>query len=163
MDLYDVKARGFHSPLNAREIGQLFRTGQLGGQQPCKPKGEAKWRTVDELFPLLKYEAAAGPLRFKKPAVSNKPIVVFAWTLAGLVLCGIAYFISAPRSTSPTRGHALVESPTLDRRSSGRRETDPSPHPGAAGNQTASSNMERGLEEKQRQEQTAREGQAVRN
>lgn len=64
MELYDMKARGSHSPLNAREIAQLYRFGQLSGRHSCKPRGEAKWRTVDELFPLLRYEASAPPLRF---------------------------------------------------------------------------------------------------
>lgn len=67
-----MKARGFHSALNSREIDRLFRAGVLGGRQPCKPKGEARWRTIDELFPLLKYEADAGPLRFDLPGQSAR-------------------------------------------------------------------------------------------
>lgn len=64
VDLYEVKGRGFASALNSREISQLFRAGQIGPGLPCKPRGEARWRTIDELFPLLKYGAVARPLRF---------------------------------------------------------------------------------------------------
>jgi hypothetical protein len=55
MDLYDVKARGIRSPLNSREISHLFRSGQLHRRARCKPRGEASWRTIGELFPLLEY------------------------------------------------------------------------------------------------------------
>lgn len=158
MDLYDVKARAFHSPLNAREIGQLFRTGQLGGQQPCKPKGEAKWRTVDELFPLLKHEATAGPLRFKKPARSNKPILV-AWALIGLVLCGILYFIWDPRGSGPADRRTLAELSTSNRNTPGRSGLNS----GRAGNGNADSDSERIVTERRQREQTARERAALRH
>jgi hypothetical protein len=68
MDLYDVKARGFQGPLNSREIERLFRAGIVTMRQPCKPKGEAKWLTIDEVFPGLKYKVAARPLRFHRPS-----------------------------------------------------------------------------------------------
>ena len=57
MDLYDIRAGALPSPLNRREISQLFRFGDIGPRTRCKPVGEAKWQTIDELFPLLKYEA----------------------------------------------------------------------------------------------------------
>jgi|SRR5215471_4408424 len=68
MDLYDLKARGFQSPLNSREIERLFRAGIVSMRQPCKPKGETKWLTIDEVFPGLKYKVAARPLRFHRPS-----------------------------------------------------------------------------------------------
>ena len=68
MDLYDVKARGFQSPLNSREIERLFRAGIVSMRQACKPKGETKWLTIDEVFPGLKYKVAAQPLRFHRPS-----------------------------------------------------------------------------------------------
>jgi hypothetical protein len=91
MDLYDVRGRGFHSPLNAREISRLYRFGQLDGRHPCKPKGEAKWRTVNELFPSLRYEAAAPPLRFDDPGALRRnrktilSVCVILVALAGTV------------------------------------------------------------------------------
>jgi hypothetical protein len=57
VDLYDIRVTGLPSPLNRREISQLFRFGEIGQRTRCKPVGEAKWQTIDELFPLLKYEA----------------------------------------------------------------------------------------------------------
>lgn len=57
MDLYDVKARGLRSPLNSREISHLLRAGYLHRRMPCKPKGETRWLTIGELFPLLEYGA----------------------------------------------------------------------------------------------------------
>jgi hypothetical protein len=92
MDLYDVKARGFHSPLNYREIGRLFRAGIFDGRQPCKPRGEATWRTIDELFPLLKYEAAAPPLRFDEPVQPQKRGPFISACVLVLALLGTAVF-----------------------------------------------------------------------
>jgi hypothetical protein len=94
MDLYDVKARGFHSPLNYREIGRLFRAGIFDGRQPCKPRGEATWRTIDELFPLLKYEAAAPPLRFDEPVQPWKRGSFISACALVLALLGTAVFHS---------------------------------------------------------------------
>jgi len=92
MDLYDIKARGLHSPLNSREIGRLFRSGHLDGRQPCKPRGEAQWRTIDELFPILKYEAAAPPLRFHPPGQPRSRLPLICACALLLVLSGIALF-----------------------------------------------------------------------
>jgi hypothetical protein len=92
MDLYDLKMRGFHSPLNSREIGRLFRSGQLHGKEACKPKGEAQWRTVDELFPILKYEAAAPPLRFNQPAQTRSRVPLITACALLLALFGTAMF-----------------------------------------------------------------------
>ncbi len=51
MDLFDVKAPGYASPMNGGEISHLFRAGHIDGRVSCKPAGEATWRTVEELFP----------------------------------------------------------------------------------------------------------------
>jgi len=53
MVLYDVKVSGLRSALNIREIAHLFRAGQLHSRTPCKPKGQAAWSTIGELFPLM--------------------------------------------------------------------------------------------------------------
>ena len=93
MDLYDVRGRGFHSPLNAREISRLYRFGQLDGRHPCKPKGEAKWHSVDELFPLLRYEAAAPPLRFDEPqALQHHRKAILSVCVILVALAGMAGF-----------------------------------------------------------------------
>jgi hypothetical protein len=56
--LYEVLAPGYHSPLTKRQIAELFRAGRLGRNHPCKQISRKEWRTVDELFPLLKYQSA---------------------------------------------------------------------------------------------------------
>lgn len=58
MNLYDILAEGFHTPLTAVEIADLFRAGRLGRNDPCKSVAKKDWRTVDELFPLLKYDTS---------------------------------------------------------------------------------------------------------
>ena len=112
MDLYDVKARGLHSLLNAREIGQLFRAGRFGRRQPCNPRGEATWRTIDELFPLLRYEAEAPPLRFDKPRRSRKRGPFISACALILALLGTAIFqcwLQSARQLpgNPTSGNSL--------------------------------------------------------
>jgi hypothetical protein len=92
MDLYDVKAQGFPHPLNYREIDRLFRAGIFDGRQLCKPKGETKWRTIDELFPVLKYEVAAPPLRFGNPARSHKRLPSTSACALIVALLGTAVF-----------------------------------------------------------------------
>src|SRR5256885_7863730 len=57
--LYEVLAPGYHSPLTKIQIGELFRAGRVGRNHPCKQVSQKEWRTVDELFPLLKYRSAS--------------------------------------------------------------------------------------------------------
>ncbi|MEO5753173.1 MAG: hypothetical protein ABIR38_00510 [Chthoniobacterales bacterium] len=111
MDLYDVKARGLHSPLNAREISQLFRAGHFGSQQPCKPVGEARWCTVDELFPLLKIEAAAGPLRMEEPKAGLDRIPRTVKVLLALLL-GAGAFLFWPRTSAKEIPATVASVPT---------------------------------------------------
>jgi hypothetical protein len=92
MDLYDVKARGFHCPLNYREISRLYRTGQFSGRQACRPKGEARWQTIDELFPVLKYEAAAPPLRFEDQPQPGRRVMFISTCALLLAFLGAAMF-----------------------------------------------------------------------
>lgn len=58
MNLYDVLADGYHTPLTKIQITELFQAGRLGRNQPCKQTEKKEWRTVDELFPLLKYDSS---------------------------------------------------------------------------------------------------------
>jgi hypothetical protein len=56
--LYDVLADGYHTPLTDTQIAKLFQAGRLGRNQPCKQVQKKEWRTIDELFPLLKYDSS---------------------------------------------------------------------------------------------------------
>jgi hypothetical protein len=56
--LYDVLADGYHTPLTETQIAKLFQAGRIGRNQPCKQVTKKEWRTIDELFPLLKYDSS---------------------------------------------------------------------------------------------------------
>lgn len=58
MNFYEVLADGYHSPLTKTQIAELFQAGRLGRHHPCKQLDGKAWRTIDELFPLLKYETS---------------------------------------------------------------------------------------------------------
>ncbi len=89
MDLFDVKGAHLSSPLNAREISQLFRYGQLHPKVPCKPKGEAAWSTVEQLFPLLKHSPEGYSLPSDGPQRSRR----WFWLAAGAVLSASVLYI----------------------------------------------------------------------
>jgi hypothetical protein len=55
--LFEILQDGFHTPLSETQIAELFRAGRLGRNTPCKAVSKKDWRTIDELFPLLKYHA----------------------------------------------------------------------------------------------------------
>jgi hypothetical protein len=54
VQFYDVVAGGNRTALTKPQIAGLFQAGQLACNDPCKEAGRAEWRTIDELFPLLK-------------------------------------------------------------------------------------------------------------
>jgi hypothetical protein len=53
-------AEGYHTPLTAEQIADLFHAGRLLRNDPCKEIGKTAWRTIGELFPVLKYDSSAG-------------------------------------------------------------------------------------------------------
>lgn len=57
MKLYELLVEGYHTPLSAEEIAKLYSAGRLRKTDPCREAGTQQWRTVDELFPLLKYDS----------------------------------------------------------------------------------------------------------
>ncbi len=89
MDLFDVKGAGLWSPLNAREISQLVRHGQLHHNVPCKPKGEAAWSTVDQLFPLLKHSPEVYSLPSDGPERRRR----WFWLVVGTILSVSALYV----------------------------------------------------------------------
>jgi hypothetical protein len=62
VQFYDVVAGGNRTALTQRQIAGLYQAGQLAGNDPCKETERAEWRTVDDLFPLLKSGTTAGSL-----------------------------------------------------------------------------------------------------
>lgn len=57
MKLFDLLVDGYHTPRTAEDIAELFRAGRLRKDDPCRIAGTKDWKTVDELFPLLKYDS----------------------------------------------------------------------------------------------------------
>ena len=58
MKHYELLIEGYHTPLLATEVAALFRAGRLRRNDPCREVGREHWRTLDELFPLLKYDSS---------------------------------------------------------------------------------------------------------
>jgi hypothetical protein len=62
VQFYDVVASGHRTALTRPQIAGLFQAGQLACNDPCKEAEQAEWRTIDELFPLLKNGTTARSL-----------------------------------------------------------------------------------------------------
>src|SRR3954471_9988315 len=69
VQLFDILQDGFHTPLTATQVAELFQAGRVSRHTRCKPAKQKEWRTIDELFPLLKYHS---PFQFSyQPAESD--------------------------------------------------------------------------------------------
>lgn len=64
MNFYEVLADGYHSPLTKTQITELFHAGRLRRDHRCKHVTHKEWQTVDELFPLLKYQSSGAALDY---------------------------------------------------------------------------------------------------
>ena len=109
MDLYDVKARGIRSPLNSREISHLFRSGHLQRRVRCKPRGEASWQTIGELFPLLEYGIGGYslPPEDAKPA-ARRLVLAFAGVAALMATGMFLYYNRSARDLIDVRSAAEI-------------------------------------------------------
>jgi len=54
VQFYDVVAGGHRTALTGTQIAGLFQAGQLTRNDPCKEAEQTQWRTIDEVFPLIK-------------------------------------------------------------------------------------------------------------
>ena len=77
MKLYDLLVEGYHTPLTASQIAKLFHAGQIQRNDPCKEVATERWRTIDELFPLLKYNSRASSESTRR-GVSTDPSTDYA-------------------------------------------------------------------------------------
>ncbi|CAN5432090.1 hypothetical protein BH20VER3_BH20VER3_09440 [soil metagenome] len=114
MDLFDVQAPGYSSPLNRAEISHLFRAGHIGRRALCKPSDEATWRTVEEVFPWIK-PARRSPSKRDARAQAE----TIKATAMGLVILGLF---------SSTIFHCWIQSAPVVTRASDR-PIDPMPLP----------------------------------
>jgi hypothetical protein len=85
MQLFDILQDGYHTPLTATQISELFQAGRLHRHTRCKPAKQGQWRTIDELFPLLKYHAP-----WQLAAESPDPNNEFRFRRAVVVGVGLA-------------------------------------------------------------------------
>jgi hypothetical protein len=102
VQFYDVVAGGNRTALTKIQIAGLFQAGQLDCSDPCKEAGRAEWRTIDELFPLLKRGTTARSLYQATELHSSRARTV-AWVAAislfvisGASLLGYFAFRSGP-------------------------------------------------------------------
>lgn len=77
MKLYDLLVEGYHTPLTASQIAELFHADQIQRNDPCKEVGTERWKTIDELFPLLKYDSS-GSSESTRRGVSTDPSTDYA-------------------------------------------------------------------------------------
>ena len=97
MNFYDVLANGYHSPLTKTQIAELFHAGRLRRDHRCKHVTRKEWQTIDELFPLLKYQSA-GPSLYYSPE-GNAPsartwVLIFAFLAAACAAVALWYYFA---------------------------------------------------------------------
>ena len=134
MNFYEVLADGYHSPLTQTQIAELFHAGRLRRDHRCKQVTRKEWRTVDELFPLLKYQSFWPALYYPPdPDVPSKRTWILVFVLLATSVASLAlwsYFdhdvtvpgprnrVTAsgwPRTISLTRApDILVRQPPVD-------------------------------------------------
>jgi hypothetical protein len=101
--LYEVLAPGYHSPLTKTQIAELFRAGRVGRNYRCKPISQKEWRTVDELFPLLKYRSATIDCDQPWQPIQRSAIdrsLVLACVAVALVIAALWFYLA--HDSNPT-------------------------------------------------------------
>lgn len=114
VNFYEVMADGFHTSLTKTQITELVHAGRLTRSDPCKLVEKREWRTIDELFPLLKYDSSIHSYYEASEAHSsfsrNPTILLLILTLATTALVLIGYFTLGSGSRSTT-SLPIVRSP----------------------------------------------------
>jgi hypothetical protein len=108
---YDILQDGFHTPLSAHQIADLFHAGRLGRNTPCRRAEKKEWRTVDELFPLLKYQSATiGYDSSSEPAdlCPKTWALVCAFLVGACAIAAVWYYSGAAASPASDRYQARV-------------------------------------------------------
>ena len=127
MQLYDLLVDGYHTPLTAAQIAERFHAGRLLRNDPCKEVGKTAWRTLDELFPLLKYDSSIdltapniGGARPHRSTTNSTEItrravligVLVALFVLSTFLVGPSYFsLGGQPGTASVRTRAVAHSP----------------------------------------------------
>jgi hypothetical protein len=109
--LYEVLAPGYHSPLTKAQIAELFRAGRVGRNHRCKLSSQKEWRTVDELFPLLKYQPATIDYESSSEPADLSPkarALVCAFLAGACVIAALWYYFGFGASPVSDRYAARV-------------------------------------------------------
>lgn len=109
MPLYEILVEGFHTPLTAAEISNLFCAGQLNPDDPCRPAGKKKWHTVEELFPLLNRDLPWRPMYpgDESELTPNRSLVVIC-VVTGVLGFSVVWFAAHSWSEAATTGTRSV-------------------------------------------------------
>ena len=108
MNFYEVLADGYHSPLTKTQIAELFHAGRLRRGHRCKHVTGKEWQTIDELFPLLKYQPSGPALYYSQESDS---ISARTWILISALLAATAtavalwYCFFSGATAHPPRSH----------------------------------------------------------
>jgi hypothetical protein len=68
---YELQVEGYHTPLSPDQIADLYCAGRLRNNDPCREVGSIRWKTIDELFPLLKHDSGRWPALPVKTVASS--------------------------------------------------------------------------------------------
>ena len=81
MKKFVLNLSGYESTaMTLRDVRNLYHEGAIGRHTPCRDRRDNRWSTVDNLFPMLKYEprsklciaGSTGPVR----RVATKLLVI---------------------------------------------------------------------------------------
>jgi hypothetical protein len=103
VNFYEVLVDGYHSPLTKTQIAELFHAGRLRRGHPCKHVTGKEWQTIDEIFPLLKYQPS-GPAFYYSEESDSFSARTWILIIALLVVAAIAlsyYFSSGATAPRP--------------------------------------------------------------
>ena len=109
--LYEVLAPGYHSPLTKTQVAELFHAGRIGRSHRCKPVSQEDWRTVDELFPLLKYQSATISCHNSWEPAGPSPKtwgLVFAFLVVACASAALWYYFGYAASSASESYHPRV-------------------------------------------------------
>lgn len=123
MQLYELSGCGYHTPLSPSEIAKLFQAARIHRDTRCRAIDGPAWRTIDELFPLLKYDNSGGSAdssdQAGRPSFTSRHKVVAV--AVGTIAAAIAFALGALYASSSRP----AKTPVLQRRTSADTTTLP--------------------------------------
>jgi hypothetical protein len=103
VQLFEILQDGFHTPLSESQIAELFKAGRLNRHTRCKPEKQGRWRTIDELFPLLKYNAPWGLVSEPAESASDsrfRGLAVIAVSVVGTAAVALILYLCIQNGSS---------------------------------------------------------------